>query len=271
MIRHSSSFFISLTIHLTLLLLLIYTWKNYSIAAKEIKEKKVFIELCNVVSEKQIQKPVLKPKPKSKAKKVEIQKPKAEPLVVPLKKEIVKPLIEEIKEPEIIEELITKKPAKEVKEAKEEVVEEVNTESQNEIKQDSEVKKPKVEKAVATKEEVVEVKIVKTSPKNLEEEYKIKQQNLTEEYVEINTEKIAQLLQENLYYPRSARKRGIVGNIIVKFTLGVDAKVYDLEVTKSNSDILSRAALKTINNLSGEFPKPKQEITLHVPIGYSLK
>ena len=256
MIRHSSSFFISLAIHLTLLLLLVYTWENYSIAPKEVKEKKVCIELCDIVSEQQIQKHILRPKVRPKPKKVETEKKKIKiSKPKPIKKEIVKSLVQEFKEPEIVEKINVKTP--------------------HEIKQNVEVEKivevEPVEKPVVLKDEVVEVKIVKKSSKLLEEEHKIKQKNLEKEYVEINIQKISQLLRENLYYPRSARKRAITGDVMVKFTLGVDAKVYNLEVTKSNSDILSRAAIKTINNLSGEFPKPKQEITLHVPIGYSLK
>jgi protein TonB len=79
-----------------------------------------------------------------------------------------------------------------------------------------------------------------------------------------------QLLQENLYYPRRARKRGIIGEVLVKFKLSMDAKVYSIEVLSSKSDILSRAAIKTIEDLSGKFPKPNKELTLNVPINYTL-
>ena len=48
-------------------------------------------------------------------------------------------------------------------------------------------------------------------------------------------------------------------------------KVYDIKIIKSKSDILSRAAMKTIMDLSGKFPKPQKRLTLHVPIGYELK
>lgn len=99
----------------------------------------------------------------------------------------------------------------------------------------------------------------------------IKEINLTKEYVDNNKELIIELLKNNLYYPRSARKRGIVGEVVVKFTLTKDALVHTLEIISSKSDILSRGALKTINNLSGKFPAPKEEIILIVPINYSLK
>lgn len=95
-------------------------------------------------------------------------------------------------------------------------------------------------------------------------------QNIQNEHDEINKQKIAQLIEENLYYPMSARKRDITGLVKVKFTLGVDAKVYNIKIIESGSDILSRAATKTIEDLSTKFPKPQKELTLSVPINYNL-
>ena len=69
----------------------------------------------------------------------------------------------------------------------------------------------------------------------------------------------------------AARKRGITGMVSVKFTLCKDGKVNDIEITDSSSDILSRAALKTIEELSGKFPKPGVNITLTLPIEYNLR
>ena len=91
-----------------------------------------------------------------------------------------------------------------------------------------------------------------------------------QEYSELNAQKIVELLKENLYYPRSARQKGIVGVVKVKFTLDVDAKVYNITVVESSDKILSRAAIKTIEELSTKFPKPASKTTLTVPINYSL-
>ncbi|MDA7818524.1 TonB family protein [Sulfurimonas sp.] len=134
---------------------------------------------------------------------------------------------------------------------------------------------PIVENKELVNKEVEEV--VKKEPlrqKSVQEianERKLKQEVVVTEYIKINTQAIAMLLQDNLYYPRSARKRGITGKVLVKFTLGVDSKASNIHVISSNSDILSRAARKTIEDLSGEFPPPTEEITLHVPIGYALR
>ncbi len=97
------------------------------------------------------------------------------------------------------------------------------------------------------------------------------QKSPQELYVDENLQKIIQLLQENLYYPRRARKSGIVGKVIVKFDLSTTAEVSGVEVLSSKSDILSRAAMETIESLSGKFPFPRENLTLNIPITYNLK
>jgi len=92
-----------------------------------------------------------------------------------------------------------------------------------------------------------------------------------EEYVEENLAKIIELLQENLYYPRRARKRGVQGEVVVSFKLSTSAEVSDVKIVSSQSDILSRGAIRTIENLSFKFPKPKENLDLSVPIYYKLQ
>ena len=98
-----------------------------------------------------------------------------------------------------------------------------------------------------------------------------RQASVSDAYMNEHMQQLVKLLQENLYYPRSARKRGIQGRVVVKFTLQQDATVSYIEVVSSKNEILSRAAVLTIENLSGKFPKPKEKLTLHVPIQYDLK
>jgi protein TonB len=93
---------------------------------------------------------------------------------------------------------------------------------------------------------------------------------LEKEYLDEHIQKIQILLNENLYYPRSARKRGVTGTIIVKFTLSTLGVIHSIKIIESKSEILSRAAIQTIEDLSGEFPKPNEELILHVPINYKL-
>jgi protein TonB len=99
-------------------------------------------------------------------------------------------------------------------------------------------------------------------------EKSISQENL---YINKNLKMIVTLLQENLYYPRRARKRGIEGKVVVRFKLSKDAVVSAVEIISSNNDILSRGAIRTIENLSQEFPKPNEPLTISVPISYRLR
>lgn len=82
---------------------------------------------------------------------------------------------------------------------------------------------------------------------------------------------IAKLLKENLYYPRIARKRGITGEVVVAFELLSNGEAAGIKVSSGERMILNRAAITTIERLSGEFPKPDAPITLHVPIRYQLQ
>lgn len=234
MIRHSSSFFISLIIHITIAISLFFIWKNIPSFKKE-PEKKVPVKLCCIIEKEAEPKVVVQPKPKpippkpkpipKKPKKK--PKPKVEKKIIP--KKIVPVIKEEIKpqEPIAIEE------------------------------------EPKKVKIIEEKTEVIP-EVQKESPH-------AKELRLEKDYLDEHIQEISRLLQENLYYPRSARKRGIVGEIIVKFNLSTNGSAHSIKVISSNSDILSRAAVKTIENLSDNFPKPSEELHLHVPINYKLR
>lgn len=135
---------------------------------------------------------------------------------------------------------------------------------------------PNLEEENSQKENIVVKKLIlsdppKTKTKTTEEEtISTPQVTFEEKYMEENLAKIVELLQENLYYPRRARKRGNEGEVIVSFKLSVDAEVTDVMVISSTSDVLSRGAIKTIENLSYKFPKPKKNLDLKVPIIYKL-
>jgi len=97
-----------------------------------------------------------------------------------------------------------------------------------------------------------------------------KEESAEDTYIKNNLEKIVTLIHDNLYYPRRARKRGIEGVVVVRFHLKKDGTVFDAAILSSEHNILGRAALKTIKELSGEFPKPSEAMTLTVPIHYRL-
>ena len=85
-----------------------------------------------------------------------------------------------------------------------------------------------------------------------------------------NLQIIAQLIQENLYYPRRARKRGIQGEVVVQFILTKNATISCIKILSSTHGILSKASLETLNNIANKLPKPNKNITLTIPIQYVL-
>lgn len=232
MIRHSSSFFISLFIHALLLLLLLFTWQNYSVL-NQTQDNKICLKLCSVELKKE-----------TSQNTQTIIEPEIKKILEP--KPIQKPKKEEIK----------KLPIKAVEE-KQEVIKEVVKES---------IPPTQYTKDISVNENMFQ-KNLQELPKN---DPINEQKKLSDEYIKVNTQKISQLLQENLYYPLSARKRNITGQVKVKFTLKTNAQAINIKVLESSSDILSRSAIKTIEDLSEKFPKPKEEIELVVNIDYNL-
>ena len=145
------------------------------------------------------------------------------------------------------------------------------------IEKTIQIKKP-IAKVSKTVSPVVEQKKEKTVPKKeivstseIKTTQKVEKKSPEKEYVDNHLQTIQKLLQDNLYYPRRARKRGIVGTVVVHFEINKDGEVTEVKALSSQSEILSRAAVKTIEDLSGKFPKPHEKLFLKIPIVYSLK
>jgi len=244
MIRHSSSLFLSFIVHSILLVLIFFAYKLlFSQTKEKLPEHRVCVELCHLEKAK----PKVPPK-KPEIKKQEKPKPKPKPKVKPKLK------------PKKVEKKIVKKELPKKVEVKKKIL--IVKEKVAEVIIPKAPKKPpvKIEEKVLLVEEVVEVETASQKSARLEKEY-----------IDENILKIRELISDNLYYPRSARKRGIVGEVIVKFTLLKNAEVDEVSIVSSHSKILSRAAIRTIEELSKEFPKPRTILILHVPISYTLK
>lgn len=238
MIRHTNSLILSIIVHI-LFAVLFFAGYRYVAFEEGEKEKSATLNLC-CINRQLPPKELPKPEPKK------IHKPEKKPVQEPKPKPKAKP-----KHP-------TKKKTVEVQKAKK-IVKEKKEIKPEPVKEKVEEETPKEE----IQEEHIEPEVPKQNIVN-------KSVSTAEVYIKKNIQKIAKLLSENLYYPRSARKRGITGKILIKFTLQKDASVSDIIVLDSNSEVLSRAAIKTIQDLSKKFPKPNEVLTLSVPIDYKL-
>lgn len=244
MIKYGNSLLISLFVHAIFLSVFFFAYKNF-IDSKKIEEEILCVKLCTI----ELSKEIVEKKETQEAKAVPKEKQTEQKKVK--KAEIQKEIVE--KKIEIADDVVDIKPSF-IKQADENVI--------------ADAKPPKPD---AKENPSVEREVVQNLSKEQEaDDSTLIQKVQQEEYVEVNMQKIAQLLEENLYYPMSARKRNITGLVKVSFTLGIDAKVYNVKIVDSDSDILSRAAIKTIQDLSTKFPKPKKELTLSVPINYNL-
>jgi protein TonB len=96
-------------------------------------------------------------------------------------------------------------------------------------------------------------------------------QSVEEKYLKEHLQVIARLLKKYLYYPKRARKRRIEGKVHVEFMLLKNGQIKDIRVIKGSKDILNRAAVTTIEKLSGKVPKPPESITIEIPIVFRLK
>jgi protein TonB len=235
--------------------LLFLAYKTFYSSKTEEKEKCISLKLHCLVTHTPLKKRVLKEQepPKKVLKKItppptlvkkEIPKTKAKKREDKRKKI---PLVEKVIPPKVKEQIA---PLEKV---------------------DIKIEKPEEKKKI--EEKIVEDERKSVVCKKVKREEKAKKKPLSNEkvYMNENLKKIVALLQENLYYPRRARKRGVQGSVKVRFTLLVDGTIASVKVISSKSDILSRGALRTIENLSGEFPKPKESLTLTLPISYSLR
>ncbi len=231
MIRHSNSFLVSFLVHTLLAIALFFAYKTFKSTMMQEKGEKVVCVNLSCVKES----------PPPVAKKT-VKKQKATPPPKTRKKIIVK-------KKKVI---VHKSPVVEAKEV---------------------LKVEKVQTHEVKKEEKSEEKVANTLAKQKAVPVQIKKQvvlSAQEQYVQENIDKIVALLQENLYYPRRARKRGVQGDVVVQFTLSTQAKISQIKIISSKSEVLSRGAIQTIKNIEYKLPKPKEKLTFTVPISYSL-
>jgi len=238
---HTKSFSLSLFIHLLLIALIYYGYRKFYSENNAIKEEKICVKLCNVKSQTQ---PVHTTVAKAKA--------------VP--KSVVSKRKEQKKVPKVVKKKVLVKKTKAAKKRK--VIAFKKNLHTTQSKKIEKVKSKPIEntlKQLATAQGPLKQKSIKTV------------QAAQKAYLQENISKISELIRENLYYPRRARKRGIEGIVVVTFVLHKDARVTDVHILSANRAILGRAAIRTIEELSGKFPKPHEAITLKVPINYVLE
>jgi periplasmic protein TonB len=83
---------------------------------------------------------------------------------------------------------------------------------------------------------------------------------------------IRAMIENAITYPAVARRLRIEGVVVLSFMLASDGAVAKAEVLESSgSTVLDRKALKTLWELSGDFPSLESPTQLTIPISFSLK
>lgn len=134
------------------------------------------------------------------------------------------------------------------------------------------------EKIKIKKKESVEEEMVKKASLSQKKEYikikKTKSQEIRKidykkEYLSVNFKKILTQIQKNIKYPRVAKKRNIVGVVMVEFKLYPNGSIGVINAL-SGHRILKESAIEAITRASKYFPKVQEPVLLKLPISYTL-
>lgn len=90
--------------------------------------------------------------------------------------------------------------------------------------------------------------------------------------------KMAQYIQDNMFYPESVKEAGIEGMVVVKFTVGVDGLVKDIQVVKSIHPYADQVVVNLISNMNAKvgkwIPATKEgkphDAEMHLPVKFDL-
>lgn len=73
-------------------------------------------------------------------------------------------------------------------------------------------------------------------------------------------------------YPNLAQQRGFEGEVLVKFLIAASGEVSKIQIVRACPHaVLNKAAIKTVQKASRDFPKPNETTYIEIPIAYTLK
>lgn len=230
--RYFGSFFLTLFIYLSAATTLFYVYSNSEFNKEKIEEPVKKISLNHVEI-----KPIIK---KELPKKEEIKKVQEKII----KKEVVKKQIKpKVKSKPKAKKVVKKTIKKEIR--KQEV--------------QKPVKKVVKEETITTPKPVISKKAVNTAPKV----------NAKQEFLNKHLSQIRNLINENIKYPKRARKLKIQGLVTVKFKILKDGKLGEIQIIDGNK-FLRKSTIEAIKRAASNFPKTTTDIEIKIPIAYKL-
>lgn len=213
MSRYFSSFFITSIIYVVLFSTFLYSFNNtakINSNPKPSKDRvKVTLIATPLIKEKEVKKEPVKKQIEKKPEKKIVKKEKPKQVIKkkPIPKKIVKKLIEKPVEKKIVKKII-KEPIIEKKETVEKVIQKTLPKKSNTVKKTV----IKQHKTIVKKETpAIDTKLIKLKQKQY--------------YT-----KIKQTIDKNKSYPRMAVKRGIEGDVKVKFTISEKGELISFNI-----------------------------------------
>lgn len=272
MSRYFSSFFIALGFYVLFGVGFFYFLKSNKIIIQEPKTHQL-LSLNHIELEAQTAKSVIE-----------------EIIVKDIQEDIQEEKIEEIEE-EKIEEKIEEK-AVLAKKIEQKIIEVPNPIIKKEIKKEIKEKVKKVEKKIeknkkiqkkelVKKEEPSEQNIEKKTENNTEQKTTQIEKPLTNQifsnqqtddkkvYLDKHLIQIRNLINQNVKYPRRARKLSIEGIVIVQFKITENGSVENITIIDGHK-FLQSATIEAIVEASKSFPKTNKSIEIQIPIEYKL-
>lgn len=230
--RYLKSFSLTLILYSMIFATIILNFD--SIKKAKVEDNKRLISLNQVYIVAQEKKVIKKKEKKVKRKKIVKKK---------IEKKIVKKQIRE--KPKKIKKLVKKSKPKELLQK---VVE-------KQIKEKTKIDEKLVEKEHSWhKKEIIEKKVVR---------------NYSKEYLDKHLKEIVKLIQQNIRYPKMAKRLNIQGEVVIEFKLLNTGKVLNIKPI-SGHKFLIKSSIKAIEKASKNFPKVNSEIKIKVPINYKL-
>lgn len=120
-------------------------------------------------------------------------------------------------------------------------------------------KQEEIKKEEDKEEEIKEQEAIqKSNPKTYEEQF-----------LDEHLQEIVKQIQQHIIYPKRAKQLNIQGEVLVEFKISKKGTVENINALQGHV-LLKKSALNAIEKASQFFPKVKKDMTIKVPIVYSL-
>lgn len=87
-------------------------------------------------------------------------------------------------------------------------------------------------------------------------------------------EALAEYMEENLNYPELAKRQGVEGTVILKYTITKTGEIRDIEVVQSVSEEIDKEAIRLVSKMPAWTPAVKSgkvsEIKYQLPVTFQL-